>query len=196
MSPVRSSLMFVIVTKLINSVQTSCIVKGEAQKSPLFWRFSGSFWFSQERLFSWNSTRKPFKFNKIPDFTNTPCKPTCLYNAPSMHTVEINQFGQRCFLCPPSSQSLAVNEFCLMASRICRQFFVKFLVATSPKTLKDEHRWSFSTYFRHIFCPCRRNISPEFRSRDFSDNVFFCNPHPRRQPRNSKNTVRTEMITI
>ena len=25
----------------INSVQTRCIVKGEAQKSPLFWRFSG-----------------------------------------------------------------------------------------------------------------------------------------------------------
>ena len=27
----------------INSVQTRCIVKGEAQKSPLFWRFSGGF---------------------------------------------------------------------------------------------------------------------------------------------------------
>ena len=29
--------------KCINSVQTRCIVKGEAQKSPLFWRFSGGF---------------------------------------------------------------------------------------------------------------------------------------------------------
>ena len=29
--------------KEINSVQTRCIVKGEAQKSPLFWRFSGGF---------------------------------------------------------------------------------------------------------------------------------------------------------
>ena len=27
----------------INSVQTRCIVKGEAQESPLFWRFSGGF---------------------------------------------------------------------------------------------------------------------------------------------------------
>ena len=27
----------------LNSVQTRCIVKGEAQKSPLFWRFSGGF---------------------------------------------------------------------------------------------------------------------------------------------------------
>ena len=27
----------------INSVQTRCIVKGEAQKNPLFWRFSGGF---------------------------------------------------------------------------------------------------------------------------------------------------------
>ena len=26
-----------------NSVQTRCIAKGEAQKSPLFWRFSGGF---------------------------------------------------------------------------------------------------------------------------------------------------------
>ena len=30
-------------TLLINSVQTRCIVKGEAQKSPLFWGFSGGF---------------------------------------------------------------------------------------------------------------------------------------------------------
>ena len=72
----------------INSVQTRCIVKGEAQKSPLFWRFSGSVWFSQDRLLSRNSTRKPFQFNKIPDFTNTPCKSTCLCDAPGMHTVE------------------------------------------------------------------------------------------------------------
>ena len=28
---------------VIDSVQTRCIVKGEAQKSPLFWRFSGGF---------------------------------------------------------------------------------------------------------------------------------------------------------
>ena len=41
-----------------NNVQTRCIVKDEAQKSQLFWRFSGGFCFSQERLFSRNSTRK------------------------------------------------------------------------------------------------------------------------------------------
>ena len=40
-------------------MQTRCIVKGEAQKSPLFWRFSGGLWFSQDRLFFRNSTRKP-----------------------------------------------------------------------------------------------------------------------------------------
>ena len=78
------------ITHLIfNSVQTKCIVKGEAQKSPLFWRFSGGFWFSQDRLFSRNSTRKPLKLIKSPIFTNTPCKSSFLYNAPSMHTVEI-----------------------------------------------------------------------------------------------------------
>ena len=62
--------------------------KGEAQKSPLFWRFSGGFCFSQDRLFSRNSTRKSLNLIKSPIFTNAPCKTTCLYNAPSMHTVE------------------------------------------------------------------------------------------------------------
>ena len=72
----------------INSVQTRCIVKGEAQKGPLFWRFSGGFRFSQDRLFSRISTRRPLNLIKSLIFTNTPCKSTCLYNAPSMHTVE------------------------------------------------------------------------------------------------------------
>ena len=69
-------------------MQTMCIVKGEAQKSPLFWRYSGGFLISQDRLFSRNSTRKPLNLIKSPIFTNTPCKSTCLYNAPSMHTVD------------------------------------------------------------------------------------------------------------
>ena len=76
----------------ITSVQTRSIVKGEAQKSPLFWRFSGGFWFSQDRLFSRNSTRKPLNLTKSPIFTNTPCRSTCLYNAPSMHTVDFTQW--------------------------------------------------------------------------------------------------------
>ena len=62
--------------------------KGEAQKSPLFWRFFGGFWFSQDHLLSRNSTRKPWNVIKSPMFTNTPCKSICLYNAPSMHTVD------------------------------------------------------------------------------------------------------------
>ena len=70
--------------------------KGEAQKSPLFWRFSGGFCFSQDRLFSRKSTRKPLNLIKSPIFTNAPCKTTCLYNAPSMHTVEIiNSFQEK-----------------------------------------------------------------------------------------------------
>ena len=75
--------------KLIDSLQTRCIVKGEAQKSPLFWWFSGGFCFSQDRLFSRNSTREPLNLIKSPIFTNAPCKPACLYNAPSMHTLEL-----------------------------------------------------------------------------------------------------------
>ena len=62
--------------------------KGEAQKNPLFWRFSGGFCFSQDRLLSRNSTRKPLNLIKSSIFTNAPCKTTCLYNAPSMHTVD------------------------------------------------------------------------------------------------------------
>ena len=62
--------------------------KGEAQRSPLFWRFSGGFWFSQDRLLCRNSTRKPLNLIKSPIFTNAPCKTACLYNAPSMHTLD------------------------------------------------------------------------------------------------------------
>ena len=76
-------------------MQTRCIVKGEAQKSPLFWRFSGGVCFSQHRLFSRNSTRKPLNLIKSPIFTNAPCKTTCLYNAPSMHTVDKMQGFQQ-----------------------------------------------------------------------------------------------------
>ena len=64
-----------------------CIVKGEAQKSPRFWRFSGGLWFSQERLFSRNSTRKPLNWMKAPIFANTLGKSTCLYNATGLHIV-------------------------------------------------------------------------------------------------------------
>ena len=71
-----------------NGVQTRCIVKGEAQKSPLFWKFSGGVWFSQERLFSKSSTKKPLNLIKSPIFTNTPCKFNCLCNAPSLHIVD------------------------------------------------------------------------------------------------------------
>ena len=94
------------------SVQTRCIVKGEAQKSPLFWRFSGGFWFSQDRLLSRNSTRKPLNLIKSPIFTSTPCKSTRLYNAPSMHTVDSSPGkGSREKLHNPPSQFLVKRHF-------------------------------------------------------------------------------------
>ena len=43
----------------VDNVQIRCIVKGEAQKYQIVWWFS--VFFSQERLFSRNSTRKPLK---------------------------------------------------------------------------------------------------------------------------------------
>ena len=73
----------------INSVQTRCIVKGEAQKSLLFWRYSwGGVWFSQESLLSRNSIAKPFNWIQSLIFTNAPCKSTCHYNAGSLRPVE------------------------------------------------------------------------------------------------------------
>ena len=58
-----------------------------SEKSTFLAIFRG-FWFSQHRLFSRKSTRKPLNLVKSPIFTNTPCKSTCHYNAPSMHTVD------------------------------------------------------------------------------------------------------------
>ena len=73
----------------LNNIQTRCIVKGEAQKNPLFWRFSWGFWFFLRIACSLGIPQENLlKFNQISDFTNTPCKSTCLYNAPSMHNVD------------------------------------------------------------------------------------------------------------
>ena len=81
-----------------NSVQTRCIVKGEAQKSPLFWRFSGGFLIFSGSLVLYKFHKKTFKLNKKKSsiFTNAPCKTACLYNAPSTHTVNLNSAGADC----------------------------------------------------------------------------------------------------
>ena len=108
-------------------MQTRCIVKGEAQKSPLFWRFSGGLWFSQDHLFSRNSTRKPLYLIKSPIFTNAPCKTACLYNAPSMHTLE------RCCLTHPLSTTIYhprwVNE--VVGWSCCCQLVLTELLAVN-----------------------------------------------------------------
>ena len=59
-----------------------------SEKSTFLAIFWGFLIFSGESLFSRNSTRKPLNLIKSPIFTNAPCKTTCLYNAPSMHTVD------------------------------------------------------------------------------------------------------------
>ena len=69
--------------------------KWRGSERPLFRRFSGGFWFSQELLFSRNSTGNPLNLIKCPIFTNTPCKSTCLNNAPSLHTVDTCFKGSR-----------------------------------------------------------------------------------------------------
>ena len=47
----------------INNVQTRYIVKGEAQKSPLFWRFSRGFFDFLRIAFSLGIPQETFKFN-------------------------------------------------------------------------------------------------------------------------------------
>ena len=50
-------------------MQPGC-VKGEAQRSPLFWRFSGGLWCSRVRLLCRKSNRRPFKLNTSPIITS------------------------------------------------------------------------------------------------------------------------------
>ena len=69
----------------INSVQTRCVVKAEAQKSPLSGGFLGVFDFLRIACSLGIPQENLQNFN-----IKAPCKSTCLYNAPSMHTVEIN----------------------------------------------------------------------------------------------------------
>ena len=63
---------------------------------------------------------------------------------------------------PPNSQSLAVKEFYFTASRICRQFFVKFLAPTFLGKMKDENRRKISPFFRRIFRPDRQKFRQNF----------------------------------
>ena len=55
--------------KIFNSAQNRGIVKGEAQKFPLFWRLSGG---SGAPVFSRNFTREPLNLIEAPIFGNTP----------------------------------------------------------------------------------------------------------------------------
>ena len=103
-----------------NSVQTRCIVKGETQKSPPFWRFSGGFDFLRIAC-SWNSTRKSLNLVKSPIFTNTPCKSTCLYNAPSMPAVDLCRLAKLV----ARTVSLPIFTFLLFSS-FSFSFFVPF----------------------------------------------------------------------
>ena len=99
----------------INSVQTRCIVKGEAQKSPLFWRFSEFFYFLRIAC-SLGFPQETFKFNKIPIFTNTPCKSTCLYNAPSMHTVDESILGKKNSILGMASHDLSNTKTTILGA--------------------------------------------------------------------------------
>ena len=60
---------------------------------------------------------------KSPIFTNTPCKTACLYNAPSMHTLEKFQF---CLLSRLSGiQTREVNVFSL-------EMYARYYASVAP----------------------------------------------------------------
>ena len=59
---------------VVNSAQAGCIVKAEAQKSPLFWRFSVLFLFFEDRLLSRNFTRQPLACPSFPCFFWSPAR--------------------------------------------------------------------------------------------------------------------------
>ena len=70
---------------VFNSVEIVCIVKGEAQKSPLLWRFSRGGWFSQGLEIP---IQDPLKLIQPPMFACTLYKSICLYNAAGLHVVD------------------------------------------------------------------------------------------------------------
>ena len=77
-------------------------------------------------------------------------------------------FRRSTSLVPPSSQSLTVKEFCFMAPDLS-PIFREISRGHLSWKLKDEHRRSFSSNFRHVFSPMSaKKNSPEFRSRGFS----------------------------
>ena len=81
---------------------------------------------------------------------------------------------------PPSSQSLAVKEFCFLAHEIRQGFFVKFLVPTFPGTLKDENRQNiffgeifYQNFALRAFAPKMKGASkPQFGRCVLHDNIL------------------------
>ena len=122
--------------EIVKSVQTRCIVKGETQKSPLFWRFSGGLGFSQDLMFTRNSTRKPLNLIKSLIFATPLVNPHVF----TMHLV--------CTL---------LRLFCNFTKRIvpkqlfCKVFFVIILAAmvrsgSQQRIPLNLHLYSFSGY--------------------------------------------------
>ena len=60
---------------------------------------------------------------------------------------------------PPSSQSLAVKEFCFMARGICRGFFVKFLAPTFPGNWRTKIGEKFASFSPHFSPTSAKNFA-------------------------------------
>ena len=71
-----------------NNLQTRCIVKARLRRVHFSGDFLRGFDFLRSACSLGIPQENPLNSIKSPIFTNTPCKFTCLYNAPSIHTVE------------------------------------------------------------------------------------------------------------
>ena len=102
----------------------------------IFW----GLWFSEERLFCKNSTRKPLHVISSPIFTNTPCESSFLCNAPSVHTVDLNSGS--CSKEKKRNSLLSFGLFDVLPSEVKRAQFCTFLASllgfSSPRNLR---RW-------------------------------------------------------
>ena len=81
---------------------------------------------------------------------------------------ELLSFVAAVSYCAPKLPEPRSESFLFHGSWNLSRTFRKISCGHFSWKLKDENRRSFSPNFRHIFRPCRRKVSPEFRSWGFS----------------------------
>ena len=116
-----------------------CIVKGEAQKSPLVWRVWGAFDFLRSTCSLGIPLEiKTFELNKFTDFYKHPR----LYDVPSLHTVDISGIHF-----PKITVIVIQKTTCKKSSGIIF-WESRISVLSVPKTLRFENAETLRFLFR------------------------------------------------